>query len=76
MREKEVKRVVDIRLAPSTVFVIIQILLIHYKLTNILIASWWVVCSPLLFIGFIGILGLLYSLIVNLIYQLNRPSRK
>jgi hypothetical protein len=76
MREKEIKRVVDIRLAPSAVFVIIQILLVHYKLTSILPISWWFVLSPLVSVGLIGLLGIFYNLIINLIYHLNRPGKK
>jgi hypothetical protein len=76
MPEKEFKRVVDVRLSPSSVFILVQILLVHYKLTGIFVSSWMWALAPLLLVCCLGLLGLIYNLIINFVYYLNKPFNK
>lgn len=71
----ETKHIVDIRLAPSTVFIFVQFLLIHYKLTNAVNFSWVYAMSPFLMIVGLVILGGIYQFWIQLLHIIRKLKK-
>jgi hypothetical protein len=66
---------VTIRLSPSTWFFIIQGLLIHYKLTNVLDVNWLYISAPTLTMIGISLSWAIGNVMIQIWHNITRRRR-
>jgi len=69
------KTLVTIRLSPSTWFFILQGLLIHYKLTDVLDVNWLYISAPILVMIGISLSWAVGNVMIQIRHNITRRRR-